>query len=143
MADIKHLKADASQEDIFSVIDQDAALILDDVLDNDLLNQIKDELDPYLNNYIKGKTELKEEFLAESRHLLVQWGCEETCVDKYTSEMKFKDALYKCECPAGYKEGNTATEMDEINLDAKPAAKPAAPAKKPAATETDAEKKAH
>ena len=53
MADIKHLKADASQEDIFSVIDQDAALILDDVLDNDLLNQIKDELDPYLNNYIK------------------------------------------------------------------------------------------
>ena len=57
MADIKHLKADASQEDIFSVIDQDAALILDDVLDNDLLNQIKDELDPYLNNYIKGKTE--------------------------------------------------------------------------------------
>ena len=46
MADIKHLKADASQEDILSVIDQDAALILDDVLDNDLLSQIKDELDP-------------------------------------------------------------------------------------------------
>ena len=57
MADIKHLKADASQEDILSIIDQDAALILDDVLDNDLLSQIKDELDPYLNNYIKGKTE--------------------------------------------------------------------------------------
>ena len=35
MADIKHLKADASQEDIFSVIDQDAALILDGVLDNE------------------------------------------------------------------------------------------------------------
>ena len=57
MADIKHLKADASQEDILSIIDQDAALILDDVLDNDLLSQIKDELDPYLNSYIKGKTE--------------------------------------------------------------------------------------
>ena len=57
MADIKHLKADASQEDILSIIDQDAALILDDVLDNDLSSQIKDELDPYLNSYIKGKTE--------------------------------------------------------------------------------------
>jgi hypothetical protein len=60
MADIKHLKADASQEDIFSVIDQDAALILDDVLDNDLLNQIKDELDPYLNNYISGHPSPKQ-----------------------------------------------------------------------------------
>jgi len=57
MAEIVHLKADATEEDILSVIDRDAAVILDDVLNADLLNQIKDELDPYLNSYIKGKTE--------------------------------------------------------------------------------------
>ena len=57
MAEIKHLKADVAEEDILSVIDRDAAVILDDVINTDLLNQIKDELDPYLNNYIKGKTE--------------------------------------------------------------------------------------
>ena len=57
MAEILHLKADATEEDILSVIDRDAAVILDDVINTDLLNKIKGELDPYLNNYIKGKTE--------------------------------------------------------------------------------------
>ena len=57
MAEILHLKADAAEEDILSVIDRDAAVILDDVINTDLLNKIKGELDPYLNNYIKGKTE--------------------------------------------------------------------------------------
>ena len=57
MAEIVHLKSDVAEEDILSVIDRDAAVILDDVINTDLLNQIKDELDPYLNNYIKGKTE--------------------------------------------------------------------------------------
>ena len=35
MAEILHLKADAAEEDILSVIDRDAAVILDDVINTD------------------------------------------------------------------------------------------------------------
>ena len=79
MAEIVHLKSDVAEEDILSVIDRDAAVILDDVINTDLLNQIKDELDPYLNNYIKGKTEFKTNF---SNHLLSEFDSQfETVID--------------------------------------------------------------
>ena len=54
MAEIVHLDSNASISDILEVIDRDAGVILDNVLNKNFLAQMKEELDPYLNNYIKG-----------------------------------------------------------------------------------------
>ena len=51
---IKHLKSNAGIEDILEVLDQDAGLIIDDVLSDTELQQIKIELEPYLQNNLKG-----------------------------------------------------------------------------------------
>ena len=57
MTEIVHLDSNASISDILEVIDRDAGVILDNVLDKNFLAQMKEELDPYLNNYIKGHSD--------------------------------------------------------------------------------------
>ena len=57
MAEIVHLDSNASISDILEVIDRDAGVILDNVLNKNFLTQMKEELDPYLNNYIKGNSD--------------------------------------------------------------------------------------
>ena len=54
---IKHLKADSKIEHILEVLDQDAGLIIDNVVSSDDLEKIKHELAPYLKNNIKGDNE--------------------------------------------------------------------------------------
>ena len=54
---IKHLKADSKIEHILEVLDQDAGLIIDNVVSSDGLEKIKHELAPYLKNNIKGDNE--------------------------------------------------------------------------------------
>ena len=51
---IKHLKSNARIEDILEVLEQDAGLIIDDVLSDKDLQQINIELEPYLKNNLKG-----------------------------------------------------------------------------------------
>jgi hypothetical protein len=57
MAEIIHLDANAPISDILDIIDRDAGVILDNVLDQDFITQMQQELDPYLNNYIKGNSD--------------------------------------------------------------------------------------
>ena len=51
---IKHLKADSKIEHILEVLDQDAGLIIDNVVSSDGLEKIKHELAPYLKIISKG-----------------------------------------------------------------------------------------
>ena len=51
---IKHLKADSKIEHILKVLDQDAGLIIDNVVSSDGLEKIKNELAPFLKNNLKG-----------------------------------------------------------------------------------------
>ena len=54
---IKHLKADSKIEHILKVLDQDAGLIIDNVVPSDGLEKIKNELAPFLKNNLKGDNE--------------------------------------------------------------------------------------
>ena len=51
---IKHFKSNSDIEHILEVLDQDAGLIIDDVLSSEDLQQINNELNPYLKNNLKG-----------------------------------------------------------------------------------------
>ena len=52
------LNADADLDTILEIIDRDAAVVIDNVLSEDDLIQIKNELQPYLNNDIEGENSL-------------------------------------------------------------------------------------
>ena len=54
---IQHVNADADLDTILEIIDRDAAVVIDNVLSEDDLIQIKNELQPYLNNDIEGDNE--------------------------------------------------------------------------------------
>ena len=54
---IQHVNADADLDIILEIIDRDAAVVIDNVLSDDDLNQITNELQPYLNNDIEGDNE--------------------------------------------------------------------------------------
>ena len=45
---IKHLKANSSMEEILEVIEQDAGVIIDNLLDKNQLKNISEDLKPYL-----------------------------------------------------------------------------------------------
>ena len=51
---IKHLKADSKIEHILEVLDQDAGLIIDNVVSSDGLEKIKHELAPISKIILKG-----------------------------------------------------------------------------------------
>ena len=54
MADIVHFPATASIEDVTAQLDEDAAVIIDNVLSGDLLSDLRSELDPYLHGVAPG-----------------------------------------------------------------------------------------
>jgi hypothetical protein len=54
---IKHLNSNSKIENILEVLDQDAGLIIDDVLSSEDLQQINADLEPYLKNNLKGDNE--------------------------------------------------------------------------------------
>ena len=54
---IVHLSAKAGIDEILDVLDQDAGLVIENVLSKDDLSQINNELNPYLQNDIKGDNE--------------------------------------------------------------------------------------
>ena len=52
---IRHLNADTSIEEVMEIIDQDAGVIIDNVLNQSQLNKIKEELNPFLMNTKEGQ----------------------------------------------------------------------------------------
>ena len=52
---IRHLNADASIEEVLEIIDQDAGVIIDNVLSQKQLDKISEELNPYLANTKEGQ----------------------------------------------------------------------------------------
>ena len=47
---IKHVNSDASIEELLEIIDQDAGVIIDNVLSQSQLDKITEELNPFLAN---------------------------------------------------------------------------------------------
>ena len=54
---IQHVSIDTDIDDILNIIHKDAAVVIDNVLTPSDLNEIKNELDPYLRNDIEGDNE--------------------------------------------------------------------------------------
>ena len=54
---IVRLSAKAGIDEILDVLDQDAGLVIENILSKDDLSQINSELKPYLQNDIKGDNE--------------------------------------------------------------------------------------
>ena len=51
---IRHLNPDVSIEEVLEIIDQDAGVIIDNVLSQNQLDKISEELNPYLANTKEG-----------------------------------------------------------------------------------------
>ena len=54
---IQHVSADTDLDSILEIIDRDAAVVIDNVLSENDLAEIKYELQPYLKNDIEGDNE--------------------------------------------------------------------------------------
>ena len=54
---IQHVSADTDLDSILEIIDRDAAVVIDNVLSENDLAEIKNELQPYLKNDIEGDNE--------------------------------------------------------------------------------------
>ncbi len=57
MASLKHLNANASTDEILSVLDEDAGLIIDNLIDQDQVDRISTDLNPYLKIDAFGRDE--------------------------------------------------------------------------------------
>ena len=57
MATLKHLNPDCSTDEILDVLDEDAGLIIDNLIDKDQVNKINADLNPYLNVDVFGRDE--------------------------------------------------------------------------------------
>ena len=55
MATLKHLNPDCSTDEILDVLDEDAGLIIDNLIDKDQINKISADLDPYLKVDVFGR----------------------------------------------------------------------------------------
>ena len=60
MATLKHLNPDCSTDEILDVLDEDAGLIIDNLIDKDQVNKINADLNPYLNVDVFGRTNLQD-----------------------------------------------------------------------------------
>ncbi len=58
MASIIHFDASAPLEDISAQLDEDAAVIIDNVLSGDQLSALRSDLDPYLHDVPHGRNDL-------------------------------------------------------------------------------------
>ena len=57
MGKIKHVSIDTPIEDVLSILEEDAGLIIDDFLSLESIDAIKDDLKPYLNVTRNGQDE--------------------------------------------------------------------------------------
>ena len=57
MAEVKHISIDTRDEEALEIIDNDAAVIIDDVIPESKINTILDELDPFIKGNLKGADE--------------------------------------------------------------------------------------
>ena len=57
MAKVKHISIDTPDEEALRVIDQDAAVIIDDVIPDAEIDKILNELDPFIKGNLKGADE--------------------------------------------------------------------------------------
>jgi len=62
MAEILHLDSETSVEEILNVLDQDAAVIIDNVISLDTVEILKAELAPYLSKEIFGRDKFTRNF---------------------------------------------------------------------------------
>ena len=60
MATLKHLNPDCSTDEILDVLDEDAGLIIDNLIDKDQINKINADLDPYLKLMFLAETILQD-----------------------------------------------------------------------------------
>ena len=54
MAEVKHISIDTSDEEALRIIEEDAALIVDDVIPETEIDKILEELDPFIKGNLKG-----------------------------------------------------------------------------------------
>ena len=54
MAKVKHISIDTPDEEALKIIDQDAAVIIDDVITDAEIDKILNELDPFIKGNLKG-----------------------------------------------------------------------------------------
>ena len=57
MAEVKHISIDTRDEEALEIIDNDAAVIIDDVIPESKINTILEELDPFIKGNLKGADE--------------------------------------------------------------------------------------
>ena len=57
MAEVKHISIDTRDEEALEIIDNDAAVIIDDVIPERKINTILEELDPFIKGNLKGADE--------------------------------------------------------------------------------------
>ncbi len=57
MAKVKHISIDTPDEEALKIIDQDAAVIIDDVIPDAEIDKILNELDPFIKGNLKGADE--------------------------------------------------------------------------------------
>ena len=57
MPQLQHLPANAEASDVVSVVQQDGAVILDNVLSSDFIDELRAETDPYMNHTSNGEDE--------------------------------------------------------------------------------------
>ena len=57
MAKVKHISTDTPDEEALRIIDQDAAVIIDDVIPDAEIDKILNELDPFIKGNLKGADE--------------------------------------------------------------------------------------
>ena len=57
MAKVKHISIDTPDEEALRIIDQDAAVIIDDVIPDAEIDKILNELDPFIKGNLKGADE--------------------------------------------------------------------------------------
>ena len=54
MAEVKHISIDTSDEEALRIIEEDAAVIVDDVIPETEIDKILEELDPFIKGNLKG-----------------------------------------------------------------------------------------
>ncbi|HJL96285.1 MAG: mitomycin antibiotic biosynthesis protein [Gammaproteobacteria bacterium] len=57
MSQVKHISIDTPDEEVLRIIDEDAAVIIDEVIPESEIDQILKELDPYIEGNLKGADE--------------------------------------------------------------------------------------
>ena len=55
MPELQHLPADANASSIVAVVEQDGAVILDNVISPEFIAKLRKETDPYMNNTSNGE----------------------------------------------------------------------------------------